>query len=102
METPVLDGFLCRPNAACFRVQGPDSGAFGRFFGLPAEKVWQRRPARPDFQCWRGETAQNKFGFGAEYGPETRDHTPLNSETPWKSRKIESLPGAGQLQVASK
>jgi hypothetical protein len=83
-------------------VQRPESGEFGRFLGRRTEKVWQRRGKPPGFQCWRGETAQNNFCFGAEYWPETWDHTSPNSETLWKSRKIESLPRAGQLQVARK
>jgi hypothetical protein len=53
-------------------------------------------------QHWRGETAEKKSANQALPGAETRDHTAPNSETPWKSRKIESLPRAGQLQVASK
>jgi len=97
-----MDGFMACRTLPVVGVRGPESDEFGRFLGRQTEKVWQRRGKPPGFQCWRGETEQNNFCFGAEYGPETRDHTPLNSETPWKSRKIESLPRAGQLQVASK
>src|SRR6478735_2187599 len=50
----------------------------------------------------RGQIGQNKSDFSAVWRPKPGDHTALNSRNPWQSRKIEGLPGAGQLQVASK
>jgi hypothetical protein len=50
----------------------------------------------------RGESGQKKLVNCPQFAPEMGDHTAHNSETPENSRKIESLPRAGQLQVASK
>jgi hypothetical protein len=50
----------------------------------------------------RGETAESFQPKGPDLEPETGDDTALKSGNPQMSRKIESLPGAGQLQVASK
>jgi hypothetical protein len=53
-------------------------------------------------QCPRGETGQKNLADYPQIAPEKPQDTAPDSETPDKSRKIEGLPRAGQLQVASK
>ncbi len=76
----------------------------------------RKGPALPRKAPWTGSTANvakkiSELSLpknGAVKSPARRpltwgpsagsaDHTPPKSETPWKSRKIEGLPGAGQL-----
>jgi hypothetical protein len=59
-------------------------------------------PHPPGSQCWRGKTRKKKSANHHSKRAEIRDDTGSNLETHQDSRKIEGLPGAGQLQVASK